>query len=330
MKITTPIEIKNTSFKNRVVMPPMCMYSVEKKDGVITDFHYTHYLTRAYGGVGTIILESTAIMPNGRISNEDLGLWNEEQKEALKPLVELIKKQQTVVGIQINHAGRKARVDEETWGPSAIAFNQLKRPKEMSKDEINESITSFGKAAKRALEAGFDLLEIHAAHGYLINQFLSPLTNHRTDEYQEKTLYLKQVIQEIKKYWPEDKILQIRISAEEYDSKGLHPENLAQIINEIKDLGIDIVNVSTGGVIYKKINDYPGYQIPAAKIIKEKTNLMVIAGGLIDTINEGNKYLEENQLDFIYYGRKLLRDPYFLYKETDIEWPKQYIRAKLK
>lgn len=329
MKLLTPITIKNKTFKNRVIMPPMCMYSVEKMDGIITDFHYTHYLTRAYAGVAGIIFESTGVLPNGRISYQDLGLWNDEQKEALKPLVKLIKDRGVITGIQLSHAGRKARVDEETWGPSALSFGKLKPPKEMDQKDIKMAITAFGKAAKRAHEVGFDLLEIHAAHGYLINEFMSNLSNHRTDEYKDKTLFLRQVILEIKKYWPEDKILQIRISADEYDEKGYKAKDLSKIINAVKDLGIDIINVSTGGVVYKKIEDYPGYQVEAAKIIKEETKIPTIAGGLINSAALGNEILEKENLDFIYFGRKLLREPYFLYKETNLELPKQYLRATI-
>ncbi|CCV63949.1 flavin oxidoreductase/NADH oxidase [Alteracholeplasma palmae J233] len=329
MKLLDPITIKNITFKNRVVMPPMCMYQVTKEDGILTSFHYVHYMTRAYGQVGTIIQEATAVMPNGRITVNDLGLWNEEQVEPLKRLVQDLKKEGTIVGIQLSHAGRKSQVPDITYGPSSIAFGDLKKPKEMTLEDIQEVIKAFGKSAKRAYDIGYDILEIHAAHGYLINEFLSPLSNHRTDEYKAGSRFLVEVIQEIKKYFLEDRILQIRISATEYDEKGLTPEDLSKIINELKIYNIDIINVSTGGIVLKTIETYPEYQIKPAITIKEKTGLKVIAGGLVQTAELANKILEETSIDFIYMGRKLLREPYFLLNETELEWPKPYLRAKI-
>lgn len=217
MKLLEPITIKNLKLRNRVVMPPMCMYSVDKEDGIATDFHYTHYTTRAIGGVGYIVIESTAVMPNGRISMNDLGLWSDDQIDGLKRIVDGVHQYGTKIGIQINHAGRKARVNEQIVSVTDEPFlDTYQKPHILTIEEIKEIIKAFGKAAERANKAGFDALEIHAAHGYLINQFLSPLTNQRTDLYKDGSIFLKEVIDEIKKYWPSDKVLQIRISAYEY------------------------------------------------------------------------------------------------------------------
>lgn len=324
-----PIKIKNTTFKNRVVMPPMCMYSVEKHDGFLTDFHFAHYINRALGGVGYIIVESTAIVPEGRITVEDLGIWSDEHIEGFKRLVDALHQYGAKVALQINHAGRKSRITPSV-SSSSIPFNKdFLPPKALSVSEIKEMVKMFGEAARRANAAGFDALEIHGAHGYLINQFMSPLVNDRNDLYEDGAVFLKEIIHEIKKYWPKEKILQIRISAFEYSDQGLTPYDWAGVLNQLKD-DIDLVNVSSGGTIPVILKDYPGYQVSYSAIIKEETGLMTIAGGLFDDLKLASETLENQEADMIYFGRKLLRDPYFLLNETNTEWPKQYLRAKLK
>lgn len=326
--LLTPYTIKQTTFKNRVVMPPMCMYSVFKKDGHLTDFHDTHYTARALGGVGYIIIESTGVTPEGRITDQDLGIWDDTFIPGFKKLVDRIHAFDARVGLQINHAGRKSQITP-TVSASNIPFSNYDAPRALSLEEINEVIHAFGQAARRAHEAGFDALEIHAAHGYLINQFISPLSNKRDDIYQDGTKLLKEIIGEIKKYWPKEKILQIRISAYEYSDQGLTPYDWTAIINTLK-ADLDIIHVSSGGNISVKVDEYEGYQLSYARIIRDETNLPVIAGGLIDDIVVANKTLNADEADFIYYGRKLLREPFFLLTETDISWPEQYIRAKNK
>ncbi len=324
-----PIKIKETTFKNRVVMPPMCMYSVFKQDGFLTDFHFAHYINRALGGVGYIIIESTAIVPEGRISLEDLGIWSDEHVNGFKRLVDDLHQYGAKVALQINHAGRKSRVMPNV-SASAIPFSdQFLTPKALSVSEIKDIVKMFGEAARRANDAGFDGLEIHGAHGYLINQFMSPLVNEREDEYQDGAVFLKEIIEEVKKYWPKDKILQLRITAYEYSDEGLTPYDWAGVLNQFKD-DIDLVHVSSGGTIPVQVNDYPGYQVSYSAIIKEETGLKTIAGGLIDQIDFAEETLKNGEADLIFFGRKLLRDPYFLLNETKIEWPKQYLRAKLK
>ncbi|VEU82519.1 NADPH dehydrogenase [Acholeplasma hippikon] len=326
MKLLEQFNLKNLNLKNRVVMPPMCMYSSFDKSGHLTAFHKAHYLMRAVGGVGYIIIESTGVLPGGRITDQDLGVWSDDFIPDFKSLVTELHKYGTKVAIQINHAGRKSKILPSV-APSAIAFGNYPVPNELSIDEINDIIKAFGAAARRANEAGFDALEIHGAHGYLINQFMSPLANKRKDIYQDRTLFLKNIIKEVKKYWPKDKVLQLRITAYEYDENGLTPEVWASVLNEIKS-DIDLVHVSSGGTILTKVNDYPGYQLGYAKTIKSLTGLPVIAGGLIDEIKLAENTLNQEEADLIYFGRKLLREPFFLLNETEIEWPEQYIRGK--
>ncbi len=329
LMLLEPILIKNTTFKNRVVMPPMCMYSVFKKDGFLTDFHFAHYVNRAIGGVGYIIIESTAIVPEGRISLEDLGIWSDEHIDKFKKLVDTLHQYGAKVALQINHAGRKSRIMPNV-SSSAVSFSeQFQTPKELTIDEIKDVVKAFGQAARRANEAGFDGLEIHAAHGYLINQFMSPLVNSRDDQYQDGAIFLKEIIKEIRKYWPKDKILQLRITAYEYSEEGLTPYDWAGVLNQIKD-DIDLVHISSGGTIPVVVKDYPGYQIAYSRIIKEETGMLTIAGGLIDDLTLAKDTLKEGSADMIFFGRKLLREPYFLLNETNIDWPIQYLRAKLK
>jgi len=255
-------------------MAPMCMYSSDDK-GVIKDFHLVHYGARAIGGVGLIILEATAVEKRGRISANDLGIWSDEQIAPLGKLVDLIHKFGGKVGVQLGHAGRKCGVEtEEAICPTSIAFSEkYKTPLEMTKEDIRQTIKAFAKGAKRADKAGFDAIEIHGAHGYLINQFLSPLTNHREDQYggslENRSRFLKEIIQEIRQHWPKEKPVILRISAEEYHEDGNKCEDLGKIINLVKEYGIDLINVSSGGVVLTKVNTYPGYQLKLAEKIIE-------------------------------------------------------------
>lgn len=314
--------LKNLNLKNRVIMAPMCMYMAEN-DGIVNDFHYVHYITRAIGGVSAIILEATAVEPRGRISDKDLGIWDDKHIEGLKKVVEGIKKYGVYAGIQLGHAGRKCSVESETIiGPSAIAFsNEYKEPVEMTKKEMEEVKVAFREGARRALEAGFDFIEIHGAHGYLLSEFLSPLSNKRKDEYggsiENRTRFIVEVIKEIKKVWPEDKILALRVSAKDYVEGGNTKVEMAKIIDIVKKEGIDLVNVSTGAVVSDAIiNAYPGYQVPEAEYIKERCNIPVIAGGLITTGDQGTEIIENNRADLIFLGRVLLRDPYWVLNEA--------------
>lgn len=338
MKFLEEYKIKNLNMKNRIVMPPMCMYSADT-DGHVNDFHLTHYASRAIGGVGLIIVEATGITPNGRISSNDLGIWSDDHVEGLKRLVDSVKKYDTPIGIQISHAGRKCESDDEyVVAPSPIRYSKKYRePRELSKDDIKLVIDQFKQAARRANEAGFDAIEIHGAHGYLVSEFLSPLSNHREDEYggsrENRSRFLKEVLEAVREVWPEDKTIILRVSAYDYLEGGMDKVEMAKIINLIKDY-IDIVHVSTGGVapLPEKIYTYPGYQLSHCEYIKKETNMPTIAVGLIDNYELVEEILANDRADLVAVGRGILRDPYYVLNTAyelgvrDI-YPKQYERG---
>ncbi|MCQ6278003.1 NADPH dehydrogenase NamA [Bacillus sp. EB600] len=334
-KLLTPFTVKGVTLKNRIVMSPMCMYSSYNEDGMVQNWHRTHYVSRAVGQVGLIILESTAVTPQGRISTQDLGIWNEEHIGSLRQLVDLIREQGAKVGIQINHAGRKAVVEGEILAPSAIAFNdQMKTPKEMTKAEIAETVEAFKQAAARTQKAGFDIIELHGAHGYLINQFLSPLANHRTDEYggtaKNRYRFLREVIAAVKSVW--DGPLFIRISANDYHEQGLTTSDYVTMAKWMKDQGVDFIDVSSGGVAPIQINDYPGYQVKFSEEIKHGAEVSTSALGLITSAVHAEEILQNDRADLIFLGRALLRDPYWPRTAAkvlgvELESPKQYKRG---
>lgn len=336
-KLFSSYTLKDIELKNRIVMAPMCMDSSE--DGYVNDWHFIHYGTRAIGGVGLIIVEATGIEPGGRITDKDLGIWDDSQIDGLKKIVDNCHKNGSKIGIQINHSGRKSEVTSHPIiAPSAIAFNDNYRiPSEMTKADIKATVHQFKAAAERALKAGFDLLELHGAHGYLISQFLSPLTNKRTDEYggtpENRVRFLREVIREVKTVWPETKPLLLRISAEDYNEGGNNSKVMAQLINLIKTEGIDMIDVSTGGVVPAKINTYPGYQIKPSEIIKSNCGIPTIAGGLITNALMAEEILNNNRADLVFLGRELLRNPYWPLTaakmlDENINWPIQYERSK--
>lgn len=337
-KLFESIKVRNMEFKNRIVMPPMCMYSSDDS-GYANDWHFIHYGTRAIGGAGLIIVEATGVERRGRITDRDLGIWDDSHIIGLSKIVTLCKKYNAKVGIQLGHAGRKCEIkSEEIIAPSPIAYSdRYKVPKKMNKDDINEVINAFKEGAIRADKAGFDLIEIHAAHGYLINEFLSPLSNKRDDEYggslENRARILKEILREVRKVWPENKLIIVRVSAEDYVEEGNHPEDLAEILNLVKDEGVDLVNVSSGAVVPARINVYPGYQVKFAEVIKRETNLPVIAGGLISEAEMAEEILSNNRADMVYLGRELLRNPYWPLQAANklkynIDWPVQYERSK--
>ncbi len=332
--------IKDLELKNRIVMAPMCMYSSDN-EGTAKEWHMFHYVSRAVGGVGLIIQEATAVEPRGRITDNDLGIWNDTHIEGLKKIVDTCKSYGTKMGIQLGHAGRKCEIESERIiAPSPIAFSEeYKVPNEITITEIKEVVQAFKDAAKRCLEIGYDIIEIHGAHGYLINEFLSPLTNKRTDEYggtkENRARFLKEIIHGVRTVWPMEKPLMLRVSAEDYAEEGNHPEDLAELINFVKDEGIDIINVSSGGVVSVPPKAFQGYQVRFAEIIKEKTSLPVIAGGLIIEPQMAEEILQNRRADLVFFGRALLRNPYYaLYADQELsniaEWPRQYERARIR
>lgn len=332
----TPLTIKNMELKNRIVMPPMCMYSATEA-GMATDFHVIHYASRAVGQIGLITIEATAIEPDGRITVNDLGIWDEEHVKGLKWITKQIHANDAKASLQIAHAGRKSKATDTPKAPSAIAFEGYPTPSAMTVDDIKDIIEKYRNAARRAREANFDCIEIHAAHGYLIHEFVSPISNTRTDQYGgtqvNRNRLLYEVIEAVRSEWPMEYPLSLRISAEDYVKEGLHPQLWAEIINGMPHGYVDIIHVSSGGLVKVPIDDYPGYQLMFAKKIRKETKLTVIAGGLIEDPVMANGVLESDEADLIFFGRLALKDPYFPLRfaqrmRYDLTWPNQYIRAK--
>ena len=327
-----PYAIKGFTLKNRSVLPPMCMYSAGH-DGMVRPFHVAHYATRAIGGMALIIQEATAVTPEGRISMNDLSIWSDDHVPGLKSIADAIRENGSVPGIQINHAGRKSRTDKP-MGPTAEGYKDGTPVHGMTLEDIKETVQAFKDAARRADEAGYDVLELHAAHGYLLFQFMSPLTNTRDDAYGDRTKFLRDVTEAVSSVWPKEKILAIRVSAYEYREEGLHPDEVADMINGLKTYGIDLVDVSSGGNVPAQIIPYPGYQLSLAKAIKERTGLPVIGGGLVNSIDMAEFAIREEMCDLVWFGRLALRDPYFVLTMAkdhgeDIAFPKPYERGKI-
>ncbi|MDR2487009.1 MAG: NADPH dehydrogenase NamA [Clostridiales Family XIII bacterium] len=332
------IRLKDLTLKNRIAMAPMCVYSAGA-DGKVTDWHLLHYGTRAVGGVGLLVLEATAVSPEGRISSNDLGLWCDEQVDGMSRLVETVHALGGKVGVQLAHAGRKCTADVPLiYAPSAIAYDAESRvPVAMAQEDIEKVAGDFREAARRALQAGFDLVQIHAAHGYLINEFLSPLTNRREDgyggDYSGRGRILAEVVHAVKDAWPGGKPLEVRVTAEDYGEGGNTVVDVIEMLKPIIPAGIDSVNVSTGGVIPVVPKAVPGYQIPAAAAIKDALGIPTVAGGLVTEASEADGYLTQGKADMIYMGRELLRNPYWPLAAAkalgvEIPWPTQYERAR--
>lgn len=327
----TPFALKSVTIPNRIVMPPMCMYSAGE-DSHVTDWHLLHYGSRAVGGVGLIILEATAIEKRGRLSNHDLGIYNDSHTEGLHKLVEICKAQGSIMGIQIAHGGRKSW-GSELVAPSAIPFPGSATPHALSVSEIQDVVANWRDGARRAREAGFDILQIHAAHGYLIHEFLSPLSNERTDQYggsfANRIRFLLEVVDAVKEEWPEDKPLSVRLSAVDYLTGGITIEDTVRICQVLKGKGVDLFDLSSGGLLEAQIPLGPGYQVPFAEAVKRQVEVPTIAVGLIRTPELVQEILSNRRADFVALGRELLRNPYWVLKaKADKEiWPKQYYRA---
>jgi NADPH2 dehydrogenase len=321
-----PYEINGKVLKNKIIMAPMCMYMAEN-DGKANLFHTIHYGMHAMGGVSVVLVEATAVSEEGRISVNDLGIWSDEHIEGLKTIAKSIQQNGAVAGIQINHAGRKARTSLKL-APSKVAYEQDELPVEMTLEMIEKVIQDFKDAAVRANEAGFDWLEIHAAHGYLISQFMSPLSNLRQDQYGLKGQFLKEILKAILNVWPSNKWLSIRVSATEYDPNGFDVHDVITMLNDMDTSRVDLIHVSSGGNVKPNITPEAGYQLKFANDIKE-AGYRTIGGGLITTHQEAEHALKSGQCDLVFFGRLLLRDPFYFLRNSDtIEWPKPYLRGK--
>jgi 2,4-dienoyl-CoA reductase-like NADH-dependent reductase (Old Yellow Enzyme family) len=352
-KLFSPLIIKDITVKNRIAISPMCQYTAV--DGFANDWHLVHYGSRAVGGASLILQEATAVSPEGRISPGDLGLYKEEHIEKLRQITDFIQQQGVVAGIQLAHAGRKAgcavawqggkqlNLNEGGWttvAPSAIAFNPDDiSPQELDAEGIKKVVADFKTAAERAFLSGYKLIEIHAAHGYLIHQFLSPLSNHRADSYggsfENRVRLLLEIVRAINTVWPHNLPLFVRISVTDWVEGGWHAEEAVQLSKLLKLEGVDLIDCSSGGMVpYAKIPLGPGYQVQFAERIKRESNLLTGAVGMITEVKQAEDILANNQSDLIIIGRASLRDPYFTLHAAqlsgdDIEWPLQYLRAKV-
>jgi 2,4-dienoyl-CoA reductase-like NADH-dependent reductase (Old Yellow Enzyme family) len=336
-KLAEPFVLKNLEVKNRIVMPPMCQYSVQAKDGVPNDWHFVHYVSRAIGGSGLIIIEMTDVEPEGRITDYDLGLWSDDHIPAYRRIVDEVHKYGAKIGIQIAHAGRKATDAAVPVAPSAIPVApNWKTPRALETDEVKSMIGKFRDAARRAVEAGFDTIELHAAHGYLIHQFHSPAINDRSDEYgRDLSAFGTQVIQAVKSVMPDDMPLIVRLSAVEYMDGGYELEHGLRIGESYKAAGADMFHISSGGegpAGKRQPGNYPGYQVPFARAFKEKLGVPVIAVGHLDDPKLAEATAANGDADLIAVGRGMLRDPYWaihaLRSLSDkAAPPKQYDRA---
>lgn len=347
----SPLQIKSVCLKNRIAISPMCQYSA--KDGFANDWHLVHLGSRATGGAALIVQEATAVSPEGRISPGDLGLWNDEQIDKMKIINEFILSQKSVPGIQLAHAGRKAscavpweggkKLDENHGGwitvaPSSVGYYEDEKPIALDGEGIQKVIADFASATKRAVQAGFQVMEIHAAHGYLLHQFLSPLCNFRKDEYggsfENRIRLTLEVVEAVQSQWPKDLPLFIRISATDWAEGGWSIEESVELSKILKEKGVDLVDVSSGGAVsYQKIELGPNYQVPFAERIKKGAGILTGAVGLIAEADQAEEIVASGKADLVLFARESLRDPHLALSfahdlQAEIQWPKQYERAK--
>ncbi|MET4657911.1 2,4-dienoyl-CoA reductase-like NADH-dependent reductase (Old Yellow Enzyme family) [Streptomyces sp. PvP037] len=352
-----PCTLRGVTVPNRVWMPPMCQYSAAPEGpatGAPGDWHFAHYAARAAGGTGLIVVEATAVSPEGRISPYDLGIWNDTQVEAFRRITRFLTSQGTVPAIQLAHAGRKASTDR-TWkggapvgpdghgwqpvAPSPLAFDERHPvPDELTVEQIHDIVEQFRAAARRALAAGFEVAEIHGAHGYLINEFLSPYSNHRTDayggSYENRTRFAMEVVDAVREEWPDDKPLFFRVSATDWlEEAGWTPDDTVRFASELHAHGIDLLDVSTGGnAPGVRIPTGPGYQVPFAARVRNETPMPVAAVGLITDAGQAAKILANGEADAVFLGRELLRNPSWALHAArelggEVHVPDQYHRS---
>jgi 2,4-dienoyl-CoA reductase-like NADH-dependent reductase (Old Yellow Enzyme family) len=344
--------IRDLEFSNRMFVSPMCEYS--SVDGYANDWHLVHLGSRAVGGAGLVLTEATAVLPEGRISPQDLGIWKDEHVDPLKRIVSFIHEQGSVAGMQLAHAGRKASTQRpwegdgvvpETEGgwqnvmaPSAIPFaDNYPTPQALTVDGIRQVVRAFADAARRACDAGFRVIEIHAAHGYLIHEFLSPLSNHRDDTYggsfENRTRLIREIVAAVRSSWPKGAPLFVRISATDWVEGGWDLKQSIELARSLKQLGVDLIDCSSGGTVpHAKIPAGPGYQTPFAQRIRHEAEILTGAVGMITSPVQAEQIIGTGQADAILIAREFLRDPYWPLRAAtelgqSISWPVQYLRA---
>ena len=351
-KLFLPLQLKNQTLQNRIVVAPMCQYSAE--NGYANSWHFMHLGQFAAGKAGAIIQEATAVVPEGRISYKDLGLWEDGQIDQLKEITAFIKSQGSVPGIQLAHAGRKASTNlpwigreqfgpehENGWqtvAPSPIAFHEKDHaPVELTQEDIKDLVQKFKEATVRAVKAGYEIIEIHGAHGYLIHQFLSPLCNLRTDAYggsfENRSRFLLEIIDAVT---PEltTQSLWVRLSASDWAEGGWDVEETVELCKILKAKGVEVLDISSGGAVkHQEIEVKPNYQVPFAEAVKKGADVLTGAVGLITTGKQAEEILQNDQADFILIGREFLRNPHFVYAcslelNEEIAWANQYERGK--
>lgn len=342
----SPLKLRSVTLKNRIAMSPMCQYSAQ--NGQVTDWHLLHYPTRAVGGVGLVIVEATAVEARGMISPDDLGIWSDAHIAGLQELTRRIRYAGAVPGIQIAHAGRKAGTASPWQGgkplhrwtpvaPSPLAFQEgWPVPQALDETGLDEVRQAFQQAAKRALAAGFEVLELHMAHGYLLHSFLSPLTNHRSDQYggslERRMHFPLEVVEVVRAVWPAELPLLVRVSASDWVEGGWSITDTVAFAAELHKRGVDLLDCSSGGAVAGvKIPVGPGYQVPFAAEVRLSTGLPTGAVGLITEPLQAEAILQENQADLVLLGRVLLQEPYWAYRAGQAlgskVWPVQYERA---
>lgn len=349
--LITPLQLRSVVFPNRIGVSLMCEYSSE--DGFATDWHLVHLGARAQGGAGLVMVEASAVTPEGRISIGDLGIWKDEHVEKLSQIVRFIHSQGSRAGIQLAHAGRKGSMtvpfggerlltpEQGRWqtvAPSAIAFSETYSvPKALDEAEIAGVVSAFADAAKRANTAGFDFVEIHGAHGYLLHEFLSPLSNQRTDQYggsfENRTRLPLEVVDAVRAAWPQHLPLFMRISATDWAEGGWTPDESVKLARNLRAHGVDLVDVSSGGLVpHAKIPAGPGFQVPFAERVRKEAGVPTAAVGLITEPKQANDIVANGQADLVLLAREMLRDPYWALHAADAlgdktTWPVQYLRA---
>ena len=355
-----PLALRATTFRNRLWVAPMCQYSVEKQDGVPTDWHLAHLGAFSTGGAGLVMTEATGVVAEGRISPQDTGIWNDEQRDAWARIVRFVTSNGAVAGIQLAHAGRKASTwrpwadvqgtvpaDDGGWqpvAPSAVAFEGYATPRALDTDELPGIVAAFASAARRALDAGFGLLEIHAAHGYLLHQFLSPLSNQRTDQYggslENRARLLLEIVRAVREEAGDDIPLLVRFSAtdwvgDDHPVQGWDAAQTVTVAGWAREAGADLFDISSGGLVSGvRIPVGPGYQVPFSEQVREQADVPVSAVGLITEAKQAEDIVASGKADAVMMGRQMLRDPHFALHAAaelgiDLDYyPAQYLRAK--